>query len=142
MVQYLEIHNFKDVKKISKINNSLKSKKCNIIAIYLTGCGFCQLLHPEWKKAANKMKNANGTISYVNTEFQNNLNINTSEIIGFPYIVAIKNNKQMVYNGERDANSLYNWMSSICPSKINKKKTQKRKKKQTKNRRKLTRRKK
>ena len=126
MTQYIEINNFSDVKKITKINNNLNKKSCNIIAIYLEGCIHCKMLHPEWKKAAKKMKNRKGIVSFINMKYQNNLHIDTSNVYGFPYIFAIKNNNQIEYEGSRDATSLFNWMSSICPSE---KKTKKKKKK-------------
>ena len=137
MVQYLEIKNNKS--NISKINNSLKLNRCNIIAIYMEGCIHCQMLHPEWKKAANKLSkvsNNPGIVSFVNMKYMNQLNINTSNVYGFPHIVAIKNGNQLSYNGPRDNISLFQWMLSICPSHMTVKKTRKRRKTQTKRKRK------
>lgn len=141
MVQYLEVNDSN--KNIEKINNSLKNNHCNIIAIYMNGCIHCKMLHPEWKKAALKISKSNkmkGIISFVNMDYMNQLNINTSSVFGFPHIVAIKNNNENIYNGSRDNISLFKWMSNICPVV---KKTKKRKvKKTTRKKRKLTRRKK
>ena len=137
MVQYLEIKN--NALNISKINKSLKLNHCNIIAVYMPGCIHCEMLYPEWKKAGQKLSkssNSNGIVSFINMKYMNQLNINTSSIIGFPHIVAIKNGKELTYNGPRDNMSLYKWMSTLCPSKSIKKKSQTRKKKQSKNKRK------
>ena len=114
MVEYLEVNNYSDVKKIAKINKSLKLNKCNIIAIYLPGCIHCKLLHPQWRIAANKMNNRNGIISFINTKFSHKLNVDTSNVYGYPHIFAIKNKKYIEYNGPRDNRSLYKWMSSMC----------------------------
>lgn len=137
MVQYLEIKS--SVSNISKINKSIKSNRCNIIAIYMEGCIHCQMLHPEWKKAAKKLakvSNNNGIVSFVNMKYMNQLNINTSDIYGFPHIVAIKNGKQITYTGSRDNASLFTWMSSMCPSKnVTKKKKSKNNKTKRKRRR-------
>ena len=130
MVEYLEVNNYNDVKKIMKINKSLKVNKCNIIAIYLPGCIHCKLLHPQWRIAANKMTNRNGIISFINTKFKHKLNIDTSNVYGYPHIFAIKNKKYIEYNGPRDNRSLYKWMSSMCPK--NKQSTKKKTKKTTK----------
>ena len=130
MVEYLEVNNHSDVKKIAKINKSLKLNKCNIIAIYLPGCIHCKLLHPQWRIAANKMNNRNGIISFINTKFSHKLNVDTSNVYGYPHIFAIKNKKYIEYNGPRDNRSLYKWMSSMCPK--NKKPTKKITKKATK----------
>lgn len=137
MVQYLEIKN--SASNISKINKSLNLNHCNIIAIYMTGCIHCEMLYPEWKKAAQKLSktsNNKGIVSFVNMKYMNQLNINTSSVIGFPHIVAIKDGKEINYNGPRENMSLFKWMSTLCPSKSIKKKSQTRKKKQSKNKRK------
>ena len=137
MIQYLEIKNSSNG--INKINNSLKKNKCNIIAVYLQGCIHCKLLHPEWKKAANKLKKSKrmGIVSFINMEYMNKLHINTSNVYGFPHIMAIKDGKQIIYNGPRDSLSLFNWMISICPVSINKtKKNRKLNKKRKQTRRK------
>ena len=129
MVQYLEIKS--SASNISKINKSLKSNRCNIIAIYMEGCIHCQMLHPEWKKAAKKMakkSNNNGIISFVNMKYMNQLNINTSTIYGFPHMVAIKNKREIIYTGPRDSASLFKWMSSMCPSRATRKKNSNNKK--------------
>lgn len=143
MVQYLEIKN--SASNIGKINKSLKLNRCNIIAIYMPGCIHCEMLHPEWKKAARKLSKTsdnNGIVSFINMKYMNQLNINTSNVFGFPHVVAIKNGKEINYNGPRDNISLYKWMSTLCPPNgIRKKKQTRRKKKQTRRKRKQTRRK-
>lgn len=136
MVQYLEIKS--NASNISKINKSLKSNRCNIIAIYMEGCIHCQMLHPEWKKAAKKLakaSNNNGIVSFVNMKYMNQLNINTSNVYGFPHIVAIKNGKEITYSGPRDNASLFTWMSSMCPSRATRKKNPKNNKTKHKRRR-------
>jgi len=126
MVKYLEIKS--SASNIQKINNSLNLNRCNIMAIYMEGCIHCQMLHPEWKKAAKKLaqvSNNNGIVSFINMKYMNQLNINTSGIYGFPHIVAIKHGKEINYTGSRDYLSLFKWMSSICPSKATRKKNPK-----------------
>ena len=130
MVQYLEINN--NESKIGKINKSLKTNHCNIIAIYMPGCFHCEMLHPEWKIAAKKLSkvsNNQGIVSFINMKYMNHLNVNTSNVIGFPHIFAIKNGNQVLYNGPRDNTSLFKWMLTLCPSTMAK--TQTRKKRQT-----------
>ena len=97
MVQYLEINN--NESNIGKINKSLNSNNCNIIAIYMPGCIHCEMLHPEWKIAAKKLSkvsNNHGIVSFIDMKYMNQLNINTSNIIGFPHIVAIKKGKHVL----------------------------------------------
>jgi len=135
MVQYLEVNNNNQLNNLSKINKSLNSKKCNLITIYMSGCVHCEMLHPEWKtayKKINKVTNNDGIISFVNMQYMNQLNINTSGVYGFPHIVAIKNGEYHTYNGSRDNESLFKWMLTMCPSQVNniiknKKQTRKRK---------------
>ena len=122
MVQYLEINN--NESKIGKINKSLKTNHCNIIAIYMPGCFHCEMLHPEWKIAAKKLSkvsNNQGIVSFINMKYMNHLNVNTSNVIGFPHIFAIKNGNQVLYNGPRDNTSLFKsdaatWLCSFSLS--------------------------
>ena len=135
MVQYLEVNDNNQLNNLNKINKRLNSKKCNLITIYMPGCVHCEMLHPEWKisaKKLNKVTNNDGIVSFVNMQYMNQLNINTSSVYGFPHIVAIKNGQQHIYIGPRDNESLFKWMLTMCPSQVHtivKKKKQTRKRK-------------
>jgi thiol-disulfide isomerase/thioredoxin len=90
--------------------------------IYAEWCGHCQRLEPEWKQMKEKL-NENKNIEFVEIEEQNldkldELNEKNKERFhgqkvtyeGFPTIFKIVDGNPTYYNGERDADKMYQWV--------------------------------
>lgn len=98
--------------------------------IYANWCGHCKELEPEWENVMTRMDSYinNNQIKFEEIEqteedtklpLLNNTYLNGSAQkvalqAGYPTIFCIKNNAVEYYNGQRNANSIYEW----CISKI------------------------
>jgi thiol-disulfide isomerase/thioredoxin len=45
-----------DLTKSKDIKMITSSKHLTVVALYRDGCGYCELLKPEWEKVSNKMR--------------------------------------------------------------------------------------
>eukprot|EP00040_Diaphanoeca_grandis_P027616 m.157449 g.157449 ORF g.157449 m.157449 type:complete len:549 (-) comp31056_c2_seq1:79-1725(-) len=116
-----EINDFMLHKELTKMENS---KHLHVIALYRDGCGYCELLKPEWEKLALKMRKQIGVAA---VDVVNHQHISKAlqdkykfEVKGVPTIVILKpkaNGKKtlVVYEGERKAKAMAKAFSTHMP---------------------------
>ena len=114
----MKIIDLKSGKNIKDFNNYYEKNKNNdkikIVAFLAKWCGFCEKFKPEWenfKIMANKeMKD--GLITTASDENMEKLSCDKN-IDGFPTIRIFQNGKHHDYSGERNSNSLLNYIKKI-----------------------------
>lgn len=81
-----------------------------IILYYADWCGHCKAFKPEWEKLKKKLQNTNIKVE----EYEESVDgdkMNEDEIQGFPTIRIIKDKKTSDYNGKRDSESIYHFLT-------------------------------
>lgn len=96
----------------NKNKNITQFENTNDINIYnfnTSWCGWSKKFQPEWNKLSNIMKT-------IDIKCDDPLNENICKkynILGYPTVIIEKNNKQIVYNGEKTAESILLFVKSL-----------------------------
>eukprot|EP00037_Helgoeca_nana_P014060 m.130258 g.130258 ORF g.130258 m.130258 type:complete len:492 (-) comp22370_c0_seq1:209-1684(-) len=116
--EVLDLTLHKDIKKLKK------SPYGWAIALYRDGCGYCELLKPEWTAAAGKMRKMAGVAA---VDVVNHKHIADSlmkeygfEVKGVPTVIMLKpgpdGKKELVkYEGERKTKAIVKALTNVMP---------------------------
>ena len=82
---------------------------------YANWCGHCNKFKPTWEQIKNQLNNSNINVLTIDCSGDSNdtsinKTPNGTELEGFPTIILSKNNKDIIYNGERNASSILNFI--------------------------------
>lgn len=78
---------------------------CTVVFYYLPGCGWCEKAKPEWKKFEEKAKSKGIITKAVNAQ-ENQDEVASKGIRGFPTFMLVKEGKEEEYSGDRTAEAL------------------------------------
>ena len=122
MTEFIKlVKNDKDCISRDSLNNILTRNDC-IIKVYSDNCIHCINMKPEWDKYVERMINTKTKKAYI-IEIESSC-FDTVEnpvvkqnVMGFPTIMYLKNNKAQLYDGERENSKMFDWsMSKIKDS--------------------------
>lgn len=82
---------------------------CHVVLTHSLGCGHCQRLEPEYKKAALDLQQYNVTLAHVDCTQQKEI-CEKQEIRGYPTLKIFKGAKDYEYGGPRDADGIVKYM--------------------------------
>jgi protein disulfide-isomerase A1 len=75
----------------------------------ILGCGHCQRLEPEYKKAASLLKESNIKLATINCVDNEKL-CSDQNIRGYPTLKIFTNGKEAEYEGPREASGIVKYM--------------------------------
>ena len=77
----------------------------------MDGCGSCDKFSPTWKKLIKK-NNKNKKVTMVKINGPNNLTKATKyDVVSYPTIILLKDNKPYTYGGDRSLTDLLNFIN-------------------------------
>nr|CCC93939.1 protein disulfide isomerase [Trypanosoma congolense IL3000] len=92
-------------------NATIASSEIFLVKFYIDSCGYCQMLAPEWEKAANETIE-NAKMGEVDCHDQKEL-AESFNIEGFPTIILFRNGKMADrYNGAREKDALIKYLKA------------------------------
>jgi thiol-disulfide isomerase/thioredoxin len=81
----------------------------SLILFHADWCGHCKTFMPIWDKFKNQINTKNYNIIQIESKnpFTNKIQV----LQGYPSVFYINNNKAIEYNGDRNVNSLINFIN-------------------------------
>jgi thioredoxin-like negative regulator of GroEL len=112
----MKILHVNNMNSVNEYNKMIKSKPCMVL-YYMTKCGHCIALEPEWNKLENIMKNKNNNnvfLAKVNSNYLPYVE-STKDILGFPSILYLHKNgeKKTEFQEKREYKYLIEFMNNI-----------------------------
>ena len=96
------------------ISNDINSKnKITIYYFYADWCSYCQKFKPEFEIFIKLINNDNNIIIKTINDCDNKELCNKFNITGFPSIIINYNDTNYIYNKEKNAKILYNYIINI-----------------------------
>lgn len=103
----------------NKYNRLLHGRNVMVL-FYMNGCGFCELLKPEWDEFEKHMKKNNTydrddkyVIAQVNANFMRDIE-GDKDVLGYPTIMhLLDGKKQGEFNNERNSNELIKYFKNM-----------------------------
>ena len=114
---HLKVANDSDA---AKLSDSMKSNNW-IVLYYANWCGHCQMMKPEWNKAASMLANDdNVNVGEIESEYIPKMTTSPN-VVGFPTIRIYKNGGEgQDYEGGRVADEIVEFARTKCGSNSNK----------------------
>ena len=86
--------------------------------VYMPGCGHCDDMKPSWKSACQKYNNPDyKMITIIHMQSYSDFMGSKDSPMGFPHVVAHRNQKIMSYNGDRSEQDISNWLDKHSKTK-------------------------
>lgn len=105
-----------------KLKELIRKNNC-VIKVHSYNCIHCTNLKPEWDKFVSKIgNNPNVYVIDIESNYFQQMDEPTikDEVIGFPTIMYVSNNKTpSIYDGERESNKMYDWSMSKIKNSLN-----------------------
>ena len=86
--------------------------------VYMPGCGHCDDMKPSWKSACQKYNNPDyKMITIIHMQSYSDFMGSKDSPMGFPHVVAHRNQKIISYNGDRSEQDISNWLDKHSKTK-------------------------
>jgi len=128
MVQTIHVENENTAQQF----NNMIGGKHTMVLYYMTGCGYCEMMKPDWLEFEEEAKRLpfNVIVARVNSSYMDSINAD-KDVMGFPTIFYLFNGKkQGEFNKSRSKEEFHNFLKDISvkskskmPSKSEKKTT-------------------
>jgi thiol-disulfide isomerase/thioredoxin len=119
-MEIIHINNSNDVDKLEIVRKYVEEGKDVYVLVYMVGCGACDIVHPEWNKIKQEVKeddllnNSNIIVVDINKEFldhPNNTFIKDETIAGYPTLLFLgKGKKDELKASLPDSKIIVNWI--------------------------------
>ena len=101
-------------KSIKKVEKFADENSLTVYNFNTEWCGWSQKFQPEWDQFASMTANTNINAKDIKCDKPENENMCKSyNVPGFPSVVIEKDNKKMLYDGERTAKALMNHCNNL-----------------------------